>query len=61
MTSLEQLVPWVKNIAKEYPTQRQDIFDFLSLCLDEIEEGGSQSHEVQLCYNDICDLVGIDE
>jgi hypothetical protein len=61
MTSLDQLVPWAKNIAKEYPTYRQDIFSFISLCQDEIEEGGSETHEVQLAYNDICDLVGIDE
>jgi hypothetical protein len=61
MSSLEQLVTWAKNIAKEYPTHREEIFSFISLCQDEIEEGGSEPHEVQLAYNDICDLVGIDE
>lgn len=61
MTSLPQLVEWAKNIAKEYPVHRTEIFSFISLCQDEIEDGGSEPHEVQLCYNDICDLVGIDE
>ena len=61
MTSLPQLVEWAKNIAKEYPVHRTEIFSFISLCQDEIEDGGSEPHEVQLCYNDICDLVGINE
>ena len=61
MNSLSQLVEWAKNIAKEYPVHRTEIFSFISLCQDEIEEGGSETHEVQLAYNDICDLVGINE
>ena len=61
MSSLEQLVQWAKGIAKEHPKHRDEIWSFISLCQDEVQEGGSESHEVQLAYNDICDLVGIDE
>ena len=61
MTTLSELISWAKNIAKEYPLSREEIFDLISLCEDEIEGGGSETHEVQLAYNDICDLVGIDE
>jgi hypothetical protein len=61
MTSIEQLVQWAKGVAKEHPKHRDEIWSLISLCQDEVEEGGSETHEVQLAYNDICDLVGIDE
>ena len=61
MTNLEQLVQWARNVAKDYPEYKDEIWSFISLCQDEVEEGGSEAHEVQLAYNDICDLVGIDE
>ncbi len=58
---MNELVQWAKNIAKEYPSHRNEIWDFLSLCQDEIEEGGSETHEIELCKSSICQLVGIDE
>jgi hypothetical protein len=61
MTSLPQLVEWAKGIKQRFPQHRDEIWSFISLCQDEIEEGSSEAHEVQLAYNDICDLVGIDE
>jgi hypothetical protein len=61
MTTINELTGWAKDKAKEYPNCRAQVFEFVSLCEDEIEQGGSESHEVQLAYNDICDLVGIDE
>jgi hypothetical protein len=61
MTSIEQLVQWAKGVAKEHPKHRDEIWSLISLCQDEVEEDGSETHEVQLAYNDICDLVGIDE
>lgn len=61
MTSLDQLVQWAKGVAKQHPKHKDEIWSLISLCHDEIEEGGSTEHEIQLCYNDICDLVGIDE
>lgn len=61
MNSLSELISKAKDIMKKYPMHRTEILSLLQLCEDEIEEGGSEIHEVQLCYNDICDLVGIDE
>ena len=61
MTSLEELVQWAKEIKQRFPQHKDEIWSFISLCQDKIEDGGSESHEVQLAYNDICDLVGIDE
>lgn len=61
MTTINELVEWSKDIAEEYPSSKKQIFEFVILCIDEVEQGGSEAHEVQLAYNDICDLVGIDE
>lgn len=61
MMTISELVQWSKEIKKRFPKHRDEIWDLISLCIDEVEEGGSEPHEVQLCYNDICDLVGIDE
>ena len=61
MSSLDELVQWAKGVAKKHPKHRDEIWSLISLCHDEIADEGSESHEVQLAYNDICDLVGIDE
>lgn len=61
MSSLDELVQWAKGIKQRFPEHRDNIWSFISLCQDEVAEGGSETHEVQLAYNDICDLVGIDE
>ena len=42
---------------KEHPKHKPDILDLYQLCRDEIEEGGSEAHEVQLCINDIENLI----
>jgi hypothetical protein len=59
MNSFSEFVQKAKSIAKEYPIHRKEIFDFISLCESEIEEGGSVQHEIELAYNDICELVEI--
>lgn len=61
MTSIQELAVWAKEVRKNHPEHSSEILDFLFLCQDEVEGGGSESHEVQLCYNDICDLVGLDQ
>lgn len=61
MTTISQLVQWSKEIKKRFPKKKDEIWDIISLCIDAVDDEGSESHEVQLAYNDICDLVGIDE
>ena len=61
MTTINELVQWSKEIKQRFPEHRDAIWDFISLCIDEVADSGSEPHEVQLAYNDICDLVGIDE
>jgi hypothetical protein len=61
MTTINDLVDWARGIKKRFPQHKEEIWDLISLCIDEVQDEGSETHEVQLCYNDICDLVGIDE
>lgn len=53
MENLEQLEEYVKKAIKEYPELKSSIMSLFQLCLDEIEEGGSRTHEIELCVNDI--------
>ena len=61
MSNMQNLVQWAKDIAKEYPKDRDEIWNLLSLCHDEISEGGSETHEIENCRVAICQLVGINE
>lgn len=45
------------KMIKEYPVLKSDIIDFIDLAIDEIEDGGSSSHEWELAYNSIEELV----
>lgn len=45
------------RLVKEHPQHANDIWDFYSLAVSEIEEGGSESHECDLAYNDINELI----
>jgi hypothetical protein len=36
---------------------KHQVLDFLELCQSEIEEGGSPTHEVELCINSIKELL----
>ena len=59
--TIDDLVQWAKGIKKRFPQHTDAIWNLISLCIDEVQDEGSETHEVQLAYNDICDLVGIDE
>lgn len=61
MTTINQLLDWAKGIKQRFPEHQDEVWGLIFLCQDEIADQGSETHEVQLCYNDICDLVGIDE
>jgi len=41
----------------KYPELKQEILDIYTLCLDEIEEGGSVNHEVSLGMEDLKELI----
>jgi len=57
MHTLQQLQVYVQDKIKSYPELKGQIIDLLTLCMDEIEEGGSRTHEISLCVSDIEELI----
>ena len=55
--TLKQLTVWVREQSKNYPNLKSEISDYYELCLNEIYEGGSEQHEVNLCISSIEDLI----
>ena len=55
---MEELVQWAKKYKDTHPEKFYKIWDFISLCQDEIEQGGSPTHEIELCKQSIKELVG---
>lgn len=55
--TISQLVEWARGIKQRFPQHKEQIWDLISLCIDEVQDSGSEVHEVQLCYSDICDLA----
>lgn len=54
---IQYLKTYCSDKIKQYPQYKEDILDFYQLCIDEIEEGGSEAHEIDLCINDIENLI----
>ena len=55
---MEELVQWAKKYKDTHPEKFYEIWDFIFLCQDEIEQGGSPTHEIELCKQSIKELVG---
>lgn len=51
--NLHELKTYAVGMAKENPTLKWEIYDFVRLAIDEIYEGGSESHECELARRDI--------
>jgi hypothetical protein len=43
--------------SEQYPELKDEIMDLLQLCQDEIDEGGSESHEIELFIGSVDDLI----
>jgi hypothetical protein len=54
---MKELVQWARSLKNEHPDKFSEIWNFVSLCQDEIEEGGSPSHEIALCKESIKQLI----
>ena len=54
---MEELVQWAIGVENSLPDKFEEIWDFVSLCHDEIEEGGSPEHEIELCKESIRQLL----
>jgi hypothetical protein len=54
---MKEAVEFAKEFIKEHPNLKVEVMDLLELCQSEIEEGGSPTHEVDLCINSIKQLL----
>lgn len=57
MTTIKDLNIFAREMAEKYPNLKEEIYDLVQLCVDEIEEGASLNNELSLCYNDILELI----
>jgi len=48
---------YADEMIKKYPVLKRDIIDYINLAINEIEDGGSPSHEWELAYDSIKELV----
>jgi hypothetical protein len=55
--TLNELRHWVFDKCNKHPELKNEMLDYLTLCIDEIDEGGSVEHEIELCINDIEELI----
>jgi hypothetical protein len=55
--NLSELKKYALKMANENPTLKEEIWDFVQLAIDEIEEGGSMQHECSLAQRDIEELI----
>lgn len=54
---MKQLAADLREIIAKYPQLKPQIQDLYQLCQDEIEEGGSEEHEIELCRGSVQELV----
>lgn len=57
MTTIQELKTHLIQVIKDHPSLKQEITQLYYLCLNEIEEGGSPMHEIELCLNDVEQLI----
>jgi hypothetical protein len=55
--NLKTLKEKTEGFLIEHPQLSEEIKDLYYLALDEIEEGGSESHECELAYNDMLEVI----
>ena len=54
---MKQLVIDLRAVIAKYPQIKEQVNDLFQLCKDEIEEGGSEMHEISLCRGSVQELV----
>jgi len=55
---MDKLKKYAVEMIAKHPKHKNDIIELYSLAQDEIADGGSEEHEVQLAMSDIAELVG---
>ncbi len=54
---MKELVQWAREMKNSHPDKFDEIWDLVSLCQDEIDEGSSPIHEIALCKESIRQLI----
>jgi hypothetical protein len=54
---MENLLIDLRAVITKFPQLKDEVNSMFQLCKDEIEEGGSYEHEIQLCYGAVKDLI----
>lgn len=54
---MNDLIEYARQVVKQHPNLAEDIMDLIQLCNDEIEEGNSLEHEIELCRENIKQLM----
>lgn len=54
---MDELIKFCMHKAEMYPELKESIFQDLCLCQDEIIDGGSPQHEIELCKNSVLQLI----
>ena len=57
MTTTKELRVYAQEQIEKFPNLKKDIVGLFNLCVNEIDEGGSVEHEVQLCHSEIEQLI----
>lgn len=55
--NLQEFKKYINKQIVEYPLLKEEILDFYELAIDEIDEGGSTTHEIELCQESIKQLI----
>lgn len=54
---MNRLITYANECIAKYPQHKDEIKEIVQLCKDEIEEGSSVEHEVDLAIGSIEDLI----
>lgn len=54
---LQEFKNYINEEIVKYPLLKEEILDFYQLAIDEIDEGGSATHEIELCQESIKQLI----
>lgn len=58
---MTNLIDYANQVMEKYPSLKSDVQGLIQLCIDEIKEGSSEQHEIELCWSDIDQLVKEEE
>jgi hypothetical protein len=56
---MDEFVTFCKESCEQHPHFSETIMDYFDLAMDEMEQGGSQQHEIELAVNDIQSVCGL--